>query len=423
MLRSEIDGAILLADQEGEGRFYESIAHKNARVIPSPMQAVTLLKSLTTMGIGGVVAVLSNNPTSRNTGEFHPDLGDIASLLVCSSQFDRVLTSIAGQAWKRSAEKQIGCLVRHSARIVSAVCTPSNVKSVNLSPDELIELINWNNFELDTNKLNVFFDKITTKTIHDSFNLNAGQDLVALVKKIDGQLAIELISASMRLYQPNGLKSADTKSAHDLRHMLEVSFDFSDFENDSIFWNMRSWERRNAKYPILKQWRTLDPFRSVWDQRYWETDLNAILAHDKSRLGLSVIKLDLDNFKIINEKLGHTGGDEAIKLACSIIKRSALAHGEIYRRGGDEFVVIAPTVRGNEAKALAEELRSNIEEGFLEWSNAKGLTTSSTASIGLVDIDAGGNPAEIIRLMDLTQQQAKDEGKNRVICATYSNSN
>lgn len=197
--------------------------------------------------------------------------------------------------------------------------------------------------------------------------------------------------------------------------MMRLAFDLADLESDLMYWRIRAWERDNRKFPMLKHWRILDPLQSVLDQRYWESDLQRMLTNDPGRTGMTAIKMDLDNFKNVNEVLGHSGGDEAIKLACATLIDVFSKVAEIYRRGGDELVALAPGLRGAKATELAEYLRKDIEMKFIAWGATKGLSSSPTASIGLVDVSPGSSYHEVIRLMDDAQSRAKREGKNRVI--------
>ena len=195
---------------------------------------------------------------------------------------------------------------------------------------------------------------------------------------------------------------------------MRLAFDLAELEADRLYWLMRKWERKNHRFPLLKSWRLLDPLQAVLDQRYWQSDLDVLLASELDEC-MSVVKLDLDNFKLVNEKLGHSAGDEAIKLACALIKEVFGRVGEVYRRGGDEIVVLAPGLAEQECLNLAEHARRLIAEKFEVWGARRGLSLTPTASIGVVYAVSGCNAVEVTALLDEAQSTAKQLGKNRVV--------
>lgn len=125
--------------------------------------------------------------------------------------------------------------------------------------------------------------------------------------------------------------------------------------------------------------------------------------------------MDLDNFKSVNEALGHQAGDDAIRLYSRTVKDVLCKFGEVYRRGGDEVVAFAPGLDHATSKRLAEDVRVAIESRFAEWGASRGLTTFPTSSIGLVLSGNGSTVEDTIHLMDEAQRQAKSQGKNRVV--------
>jgi diguanylate cyclase (GGDEF)-like protein len=152
----------------------------------------------------------------------------------------------------------------------------------------------------------------------------------------------------------------------------------------------------------------------VLDQRYWEADLAFTIKLLKDTEPLALFKIDLDHFKPVNDALGHATGDEAIKLYCSIVREVLASVGEVYRRGGDEVIVIAPGLPEARARELAEKLRLEIEKQFRDWARNYGGLVAPTGSIGLV-VTVGPAPIpNLIRLIDEAETQAKQQGKNRV---------
>jgi diguanylate cyclase (GGDEF)-like protein len=241
-----------------------------------------------------------------------------------------------------------------------------------------------------------------------------GIDVKREVVECDGMDAVRLLAAATKLFQPRGIRAEREVEAQGLIAMMRVAFDLDELEKDEVFWLMKRWERRNPRYPLLRQWRTLDPLGVVLDQRYWQADLSFMVRFLQAGEQLAVFKMDLDNFGAVNRSLGHSAGDEAIRLYCSIVKNVLGSVGEVYRRGGDEVVALVPGLNETRALTLAEEIRSTVEARFRAWCLERGLGSHPTTSIGLVFTEAGRSCEEIVREMDEAQQRAKQEGKNRV---------
>jgi diguanylate cyclase (GGDEF)-like protein len=87
----------------------------------------------------------------------------------------------------------------------------------------------------------------------------------------------------------------------------------------------------------------------------------------------------------------------------------------VYRRGGDEVVVLAPRLSEASARDLAEKARAAVEEVFRGWVPGKGLESAPTASIGLALGNSEESRAQIVKSADEAQRQAKQRGKNRVV--------
>jgi len=235
------------------------------------------------------------------------------------------------------------------------------------------------------------------------------------VRRCDGADLVNLLAASTQFYQPRGLRSSRQVDSKTLISMLRAAFRPADIEKDELFWKMKTWERANHRYPLLKRWRDLDPLGVLSDQRYWESDLHAILKTLEPGAMLAVFKMDLDNFKAVNDKYGHTVGDEAIRLYSRTVLDIIGAVGEVYRRGGDEIIVLAPGLSEGGARELAEKTRGAIEARFRSWARTGGLDYRPTASIGLTLAAADRPASEILRLVDDAQRRAKELGKNRVV--------
>ena len=126
---------------------------------------------------------------------------------------------------------------------------------------------------------------------------------------------------------------------------------------------------------------------------------------------LAILLIDIDHFKAFNDRFGHAAGDKALKRITADIMAAARVTDFTYRFGGEEFVVVADGVDGEEAMALAERIRRRIS-GTSPPQPAERLTVS----IGVAN--CGGDAGDYDTLFEVADQrlyQAKAQGRNRVI--------
>jgi diguanylate cyclase (GGDEF)-like protein len=285
---------------------------------------------------------------------------------------------------------------------------------------QIPDYIRWDNFEVAWDRVASVLtgNGLPPGSIETARAIPIVTDTMTALRACDGTDAVRVLSAATHYFHPRGISAYRIVDTEELLQLLRVSYDLSEIEGDQMFWQMKRWERANARYPLLRRWRSLDPLGVVWDQRYWEVDLASTLKFLDSGEPLAAFKTDLDNFKAVNDLLGHAGGDEAIRLYCSILKRVFEKTAEVYRRGGDEVIALAPGLDRDHAEQLAEKLRSAVESEFREWGGQRGLPAPPTASIGLVLANATHSVADLVRLLDEAQGEAKRRGKNCVVCVS-----
>lgn len=136
------------------------------------------------------------------------------------------------------------------------------------------------------------------------------------------------------------------------------------------------------------------------------------LAKRKSR-PLSLILLDVDFFKIINDSYGHTTGDVVLRHLAKILNQNQRNYDHIGRWGGEEFIVILPDTTTSEAIKVAERLRLSIAESKIMLDS--GETFSITASLGVSSsTDSTITFDHLVASADTALYQAKHSGRNRV---------
>jgi diguanylate cyclase (GGDEF)-like protein len=157
-----------------------------------------------------------------------------------------------------------------------------------------------------------------------------------------------------------------------------------------------------------------DDLTQLYNSRY----LNHVLRREAKRASrsgrpLSLLFLDLDGFKTVNDNHGHLAGSRALVEAAAVIRGSARETDIVARFGGDEFSIILPDTGAEGAVAVGERVRDRIEaHPFLA---GDGLSLRLTASVGIATLpDVATSAEELVRAADMAMYQVKNSGKNGV---------
>ena len=158
----------------------------------------------------------------------------------------------------------------------------------------------------------------------------------------------------------------------------------------------------------------IDGLTEIYNKRYLIEFLDRELARSgRYARPLSLVMIDIDRFRSVNESLGHLGGDFTLRELSARIKGNIRKEELFARYGGEEFVVVLPETNRDGAVALGERLRQVIDGQPFRYEDK---TYDVTISLG-VAITAGDEsmtPTNLLRLADGKLYQAKNEGRNRV---------
>ena len=172
---------------------------------------------------------------------------------------------------------------------------------------------------------------------------------------------------------------------------------------------------------ILERENITDPLTGIYNRRYLDRRLGDEVRRTR-RYGfpLSVLLLDIDHFKLLNDEYGHRFGDVVLSAVGETIAQSARASDVVARYGGEEILVIAIHTSVPDAVQLAERLRNKVETidvGSLNDDHPGDFRTV-TVSIGVAGMSEETSTEEsLIENADKALYQAKQEGRNRVVAA------
>ena len=162
---------------------------------------------------------------------------------------------------------------------------------------------------------------------------------------------------------------------------------------------------------------TVDSLTKVYLRRYFEQTLEERLAETATGpLPLSLLMLDLDNFKHTNDTYGHQAGDEVLRTLGTLLKKCVRpASDTVARYGGEEFAVILPGADAALAQKVAQRILKAVEGEAFQIGEGREL--KKTVSIGMSTVAAGERetPARLIKKADYALYEAKDQGKNRCV--------
>lgn len=170
---------------------------------------------------------------------------------------------------------------------------------------------------------------------------------------------------------------------------------------------------------FLEQLSITDHLTGLYNRRFLKRRMEEELSRSiRQNLGLTVMFVDLDHFKVYNDLCGHQAGDRALKRLARILSESARQMDVVTRYGGEEFCIILPGTSKKESIFVAERIRRAIEGE--EFPHEENLPQGRlTASIGVSSYpEDGSTDAVLIKAADMALYRAKAEGRNRVAIAS-----
>jgi diguanylate cyclase (GGDEF)-like protein len=160
---------------------------------------------------------------------------------------------------------------------------------------------------------------------------------------------------------------------------------------------------------------TVDPLTGLFNRRHFHSRIEEEIERARRHtLDLGLLLIDIDDFKHINDTLGHLAGDYLLKQVADILKRSVRVFDVCTRYGGEEFAILMPGSSAAHALVVAERIRSRVESASRD-DGPLPAHMKITVSLGLAVLsEEDGSSQDLIGRADRALYRAKEEGKNRV---------
>jgi diguanylate cyclase (GGDEF)-like protein len=194
------------------------------------------------------------------------------------------------------------------------------------------------------------------------------------------------------------------------------AFDAQDLQFFSVIgYQIAATLKQFERFSSVKKEAIYDTLTSLFNRRYLEEKL-AVDAQKAFRSGsyLSIIMVDIDHFKRVNDTFGHAGGDKVLREIASLLKNAVRRQDDtVARYGGEEFVLVLPGAPLEATSTIAERIRQTVANTPIDIGQSQ---IHLTISLGISNfpIHRARSKEELVKMADLALYEAKREGRNRV---------
>lgn len=172
-----------------------------------------------------------------------------------------------------------------------------------------------------------------------------------------------------------------------------------------------SLQEQAAQLEVFSSEARTDALTKLPNRRALDEELARRFAQWKRKRGsLSLLLLDVDHFKRLNDEYGHTAGDDVLRRLAEVLQAMARSMDLVARYGGEEFDMVLPESDLSAGKVVAERVRTAVEETPLSQ-GARRLAV--TVSVGLSELTSADDPVMLIEEADRALYEAKRAGRNR----------
>lgn len=269
--------------------------------------------------------------------------------------------------------------------------------------------------------------------------VNSAEEALETLAGQEGQAEIQAAVVDINLPGMNGLQLCEQIDPASMLQVILLTGDDSTYSYEDAAasgacdfvlkpvkireLNLRVKRAIEARHVLIERDRSMrelehlsitDGLTGLYNSRHFFHRLRVEMARsERYAHALSLMVIDLDKFKQLNDTYGHQEGDHALQCVARTISAAIRKPDSAYRYGGEEFTVVLPETDGEAALLVAERLLDEI--GATGVCSARNPDARITASIGVAQWRVGEGMRDLMRRADVAMYEAKQKGRNRVV--------
>jgi len=197
----------------------------------------------------------------------------------------------------------------------------------------------------------------------------------------------------------------------DLESLTNKFNDIQNHMSDEVIKANKVISQLTQQVKALEETSKLDALTRVFNRRALSSYLTTVCSKENLKYELHMLIMDIDDFKVINDKYGHVAGDRILIFIANILKKTLRDGDKIFRYGGEEFIIILNRTDKEKCLQIAQRLLKLVSSNKLIY---KGETINVTMSMGTAMLLNGDTPDSLIERADKALYKAKENGKNQI---------